>query len=77
MIQLPEVDELEACNARMHGSEWVDLVGANMRDAKEHPNVQRAVDQADSGMSQVMDVRGMGNVATIGAYQDLESSIEG
>jgi hypothetical protein len=39
--------------------------------------LQRAVDQADSGMSQVMDVRGMGNVAAIGAYHGLEGSVEG
>ena len=39
--------------------------------------VQRAVDQADSGMSHVMDVRGMGKVAAIGAYHDLQGSIEG
>ena len=55
----------------------MDLVGANMHDAKEHHNVQRAVDQADSGMSQVMGVRGVGKVAAIGAYHDLEGSIEG
>ena len=63
--------------AQAKWSAWVDLVGANMRDAKEHPNVQRAVDQADSGMSQVMGDRGVGRVAAIGAHHDLEGSIEG
>jgi hypothetical protein len=48
-----------------------------MHDDEEHATVQRAVDQADSGMSQVMDVGGVGKVAAIGAYHDLEGSIEG
>lgn len=40
-------------------------------------SVLGAVDQADLGRSQLMDVRGMGKVAAIGAYHDLEGSIEG
>jgi hypothetical protein len=39
--------------------------------------LQRVVDQADSEMSQVMGVGGVGKVAAIGAYHDLEGSIEG
>ena len=48
-----------------------------MHDAEGHVTAQRAVDQADSGMSQVMSVRGVGKVAAIGAYQDMGGSIEG
>jgi hypothetical protein len=48
-----------------------------MHDAKGHATAQKAVDQADSGMSQVMGVRGVGKVAAICAYHDLEGSIEG
>jgi hypothetical protein len=63
--------------ARPKWSVWVDLLGANMHDAKEHATVQRAVGQADSGMSQVVGVGGVGKVAAIGAYHDLEGSIRG
>jgi len=56
-------------------SEW--LSRTHMHDAEGHATVQRAVDQADSGMSQVMGVGGVGKVAAIGAYHDLEGSIEG
>jgi hypothetical protein len=42
-----------------------------------HATVQRSVDQADSGMSQLMGIGGMGKVSAIGASHDLEGSIEG
>jgi hypothetical protein len=39
--------------------------------------LKNTLTQADSGMSQVMGDRGVGKVAAIGAYHDLEGSIEG
>jgi hypothetical protein len=48
-----------------------------MHVTKEHATAQRTVHQADSRISQVMGVGGVGKVAAIGAYHNLEGSIEG
>jgi hypothetical protein len=48
-----------------------------MHDAEGHATLQRAVNQADLEMSQVIGDGGVGKVSFIGAYRDLEGSIKG